>query len=457
MNKHFSYLLDQPRDVFFQKIARSRLDELVDPAGPDLSTPAPEVMSFAKIAMQVDRDLRRLEKTAGPGSDAGMTKRAMAYFEVACDNVEMDAREAATLFDKCAAAGIDRDVSSLRDELMAFVPDQMHPELFGDINKVAVDLVHEAALIKEALFSPKLIGQAIGGAAKWTGAKAVRGAEHVGAFGRSIAAKPGAIGRSLSGKAKSLTGGVKQKWYNWRAEGSRRGAQRASQDLAKVRKTGYQRGTSLGAAQQRGSATAKADLFAAREQKHLAKEQSFRQKAQAQGAEPQFQGVKEQVAAGTGYKPQYTGKAGKTGATGAADDAAQAANKPMPNQTTTTTAKPPTEGAQTAAQAAEKKGPIGVVDENNQIRPAGTGKKGTGTEGPEPAAKSTPDAPRNVEPPPPEVVANPTLKGAYDKIVAGEPITRAEKGKLIDAGVKAAIGYRVVMGQGAISGGEGLV
>ena len=86
--------------------------------------------------------------------------------------------------------------------------------------------------------------------------------------------------------------------------------------------------------------------------------------------------------------------------------------------------------------------------------------KGTGTDGPAPkpdtakTTSGTPDLPASA---PAAVKADPKLGESWKKMTSGKPLTPEERGGLISAGIKGAIGYRLLAGKGAVTGGEGVI
>jgi hypothetical protein len=80
---------------------------------------------------------------------------------------------------------------------------------------------------------------------------------------------------------------------------------------------------------------------------------------------------------------------------------------------------------------------------------------------PKTKAPDTPDAPKTKAPEGTPAAAadgaKPTLSGMLEKYRSGTPFSAAEKAHAKIQAAKGVVGYRMIMGKGAVSGGEGLI
>lgn len=420
MNRHFDFLFTDQSEEFFQKFAMADV-------GIPATIPAPVAMTktasaktgFEKMASRLDRDLGIL-KTAGQcGTGFGMCKRADAYIRVLLSNVNLTPAEFGEVFDKVAGEAIDTDLNESWVELSAECPEELHPWLEHELTKLARGMVQDAMMEKEAIVFGLL---ARGGAKLLSGVSKVRaGAAGVKAVVKSI---PGRGVASVS----SVRGALG-------AKGASSQMKNIQSRISAIKGTGvYQR-------------AARKNLQAQFAKQHARKGRALRRQSAAD------EKLRSYGDKGFTLKPaerKFIGLKGPKSAQPGAPAGTTMAGKPPPKLDDIAAAKQ----KQTAATAEKAQAELRVLQ-------GGKGKgKGTGTDGPAPKSAPKPDSTKTTDLPasaPDAVKADPKLGESWKKMTAGKPLTPEERGGLISAGIKAAIGYRLLTGKGAVTGGEGVI
>lgn len=381
MNKHFQYLTEEPSREFFQKVAENHLAASgIKPVGPELSRSAPDPVSFAKVAMQADRDLARLVKVANAGEEAGASRRSMAYFDAVTSRVSMDANEMASLFDKCAATGLEADISAAYQSLIDEFP-EFQEKIAADLSELAFDMAEEAAFEKEAF---RALAAGVGGAwkamrARGVAAKAMRQQKKL----RAVRIKTQKKLEGVRGKQHALevapaaTGGVVRKAFS------------------------HARGQS-----QKAGLTAR---------QHKLEQRLARTRQSLSGARGQRAAAVGQQRAAAGLPPVTP--VARTGAqnTTATSSLPVAGTKPPTPPTTTTPSTTQGGAADAAARAAQPPKPPPT--------PKGEGPKAPGAAPP----TTAPEA----------VKESPGLWASWKKWTRGEKLTPEERSGLINVGVMA--------------------
>jgi hypothetical protein len=179
MNRHFSYLLEENDNEFFDKIAHER--NLKHAHRPNItSAPRAEMQKVAamdKLAARVDSDIEIIKMAGQSGGNFGAIIRGNDYMNQLLDRGLVSQEVGDELFDKVAGATIEHDVSIIESELAEI---SGHPEWakFAAAD-IGTDLVEAMMLEKEAFLAAAPAMARLG-----LGAKVVRG---LGKPGRSIA------------------------------------------------------------------------------------------------------------------------------------------------------------------------------------------------------------------------------------------------------------------------------
>lgn len=398
MTDHFAYLLEDETADFFQKeaciIADSQMSTMTKTASREASR---ESYSFEKISSRVDGDLFML-KTAGPcGIAMGMSKRASSYFDHILDESNLDADEIDVIFDKIASESISVDLSAAREELykLAGGDSELLAAIDEEIGFVGFNMAKLATIEKEAIIAAAKALMAAGRSS--TKALAGRG---VRAVKKGVRAAPSVAKKGITAPLRAA------------AKASRSIASKARQarlGLAERRLKGIGRGLKSGFAV-KGTAGSKA----------------FRKSLQeSRGKELAHVG---KLMKNPKYQAAATTKRTAVKATTANRKAGQITqSQKRQSQTATRTKK-----GLTAAKGAAK-------------APAKT---------PQPATK-TPQTPTKTVAEGAKVKLGDAAKKMRDQ--GWGSLSGDEKQKLINAGLAGVVGHRVVMGKGAVTGGEGIV
>jgi len=387
MNKHFSYLLDEQSDSFFQKVAMRQAEQVhrvrvPRPEPEPIEKQASAPSDFEKIAGRIDRDLYIL-KTAGPcGFNGGMTKRADAYIDVLLTNNNLSIEEFGEIFDKVAAESIEGDLQAAYEQACSQLPEDEHWIVEQTLAKVGHQMTEYALLEKQAIAAAAgrlLLGGAkrLGGLMSGAGTTAAKmRASAAGA--KSIAgSRLTAAGKQIARPFKATARGGKALGREFRA--GRRGAILGSEaELLKARQ----------AARAISTAPGKAGEYARAAEKSLSKSIPEAQrkatdllKANRPPKPPQ---VIVRRGGGAGAAPKGTaGPAKTTSETVTAKTQADTAKTQMETQ----------RGAEKAREAAE--GSVTPISSAPGYKPP----KGTGTDGAarQPKPESTPKAMPNQE------------------------------------------------------------
>ena len=203
MSKHFSYLVRDESENFFQKVAFQE-------AGIAPSRPAPREMAkqasfasdFEKVASRLDRDLGILKSAGACGTSFGMCKRANAYIEVLLTNTDLSSDEFSQVFDKIAASAIEADLNASWQELSPECPEEYLPWLEGEFAKVGYMLASEAEMEKQAIVG---ILRAIGGGLAKT-PQAISRTRAAAAGARAVVKTPGTVVKGGVGKLRGAAG-----------------------------------------------------------------------------------------------------------------------------------------------------------------------------------------------------------------------------------------------------------
>ena len=429
MSKHFSYLVDDESEDFFQKVAFQEAG--VAPARaapPEMKKEASFTSDFEKVASRLDRDLGIIKSAGQCGMNGGMVKRASAYLDAVASNSNLSPEEFGEIFEKVAGDAIQTDLDYCFQQICQDLPDAYHEDVALGLAKIGYDAAAEATLIKEAVLAG--VGRWLGsmavksrvgaGAAKGLGGLAAReggkaalkGAKGVGYVAGSplyVGYKAGqlgvkglrSVGRGIASKAKKLKAGVSS---GVRAETKARSAAAAAMKPAGKIEKAIAEGGKKSLKKQR-SAIAGADL------RKMTKGKVDVPKELAGTTAVGRQSAKSTAAQAEKNMSQITRDKG-------AKDAAAAAKVPK--------APDAPKGAQPNAGAPDA---------------------------PKMTVKPAPDGIK----PPPEVAGNPALMATFNKWTSGGKLTAAEAGKLKGTALKGALGFRVLTGKGAITGGEGVV
>jgi hypothetical protein len=448
---HFSYLLTDESNDFFQKIAveeaTSSIRATTQVTGSMVKKAAAgSVSAFEKVASRLDRDLGMLKHAGACGVNAGMQKRANAYMNVLVSETELTCEEYGQIFDKVASEAIEVDLAAARDQLCADQPAEFHYLVDEVLLKIGHELVELALMEKEAgklSFLKKLVGKV---APVVTGGGNVRAG--LAGAGKMLAGKGGRVlqeaGHKIQ-KAKHWAGTPVRKLQKWR-EGRITSAPTKLQ--AKIDKLTPMAvpGTAKG-----DVATGMKGSFEKQKVKAEAKRRSFLDKKEKKLDAGWDDGVKTTATPGgqrsaptaTGEKKiQQSEQSRQTGAS----DAAAAAQPKAPK-------------APEAPKGPGESGPIPISSHPNH-----PSNKGTGTDGPAPKVKAEPDAGSsmtNIPASPPGGAEGKSegFMSSWKKLSEGgwKGLNPAEKGTLIRGGVTAAMVGRAVTGHGVVTGGEGLI
>jgi len=417
MTDHFSYLYEDDAGDFFQKQACEAADEALPRADEIVKTasaPTADAYSFEKVAARLEQDLFIL-KTAGPcGIDMGMNKRAAVYMDHIIDECDMDVEQFDSLFDKVAAEAIQTDLAAAKAELYKLAGDDiiLQAAIDEEINFIGFNMAKLANMEKEALIGA---------------ARAMLAAGRAG--GKSALRRAGTAIRKAPGQATRATGRAVAAPF--------KGVARAGRGIASK-----YRQARIGLAERRLSSTNRA-LKGGFARKGTEGSKAFRKSLQetrgkAQGnlgklmKDPKYQAAAQtRRTSAKARKAKQGAKADKSKADMAAD------------------AKKGQEGAGAAANLPKDpkvNTPAKTKDPSKTKDKASNDQKSPGKDS-ERAAGETADG------------AGVTLSGSAKKMrdSGWGSLSGEEKQKLINAGVVGAVGHRMIMGKGAITGGEGIV
>ena len=176
MNKHFSYLLEEDDNEFFDKIAHEKNRRLAHRPAPTPAREWQKVASMDKLAARVESDIEIIKMAGESGGNFGAILRGCDYVNQLLDRGLVNQENGSHLFDKVAGATIEHDVSLIEAELAEI---SGYPEWakFAAAD-IGTDLV-EAMLFEKEAFLAAPVAARLG-----LGAKIVRG---LGKPGRSIA------------------------------------------------------------------------------------------------------------------------------------------------------------------------------------------------------------------------------------------------------------------------------
>jgi hypothetical protein len=430
MNKHFSYLLDEPAQDFFMKAAGDAAERIygisaADPAPMEKKASAPPKSSFEKVASRLDRDLGILKTAGSCGWDLGMCKRADAYVDVLLSNCHLSPDEFGELFDKIAAESIQTDLEAAYRQSCSGLEAELHPMVERHLAKLGYDLAGIAMMEKEA-FAGRLIAGAGKMLGKWRGG---RGMGYAARGERGIAGGAAAVKNVARGEAAiagSAARGLKERVvapFRQGAANYRAARATAAKDSAKAlgkEMQGYRQQMKMHAP---GSA-----------QHDVAKAALGKGSQQAKKI----------------YGPQTPKAPAATPSTAAAPAGTTAPSKPPAESLSATSQTKQVKAEGEAARAQSEASKAAKTPSNDNVIPI---RKSTGTDGPAPkpqdAPKSKPDvAPENipaVSPAAAEAAGAP--KGVIEKLKTEgwNSLTGAEK---LQAAAGAYVGGKVVFGDG---------
>jgi hypothetical protein len=150
MSDHFKYLLEEPSHDFFQKVAHEQV------VGTLFAPPPLRIVPFDKTASaeilldhKVDQALLMLESTGPIGLDFGMCKRASVYLHHLGSDGTIDDATFLDVFNKVAAAAIEKDFEAGLEQLCADLPKSLHAEANRQLSKIAGKLVKTANILEE--------------------------------------------------------------------------------------------------------------------------------------------------------------------------------------------------------------------------------------------------------------------------------------------------------------------
>jgi len=423
MNPHFAYLLADKNHDFFQKVAFSAVPAWQAPAG------------FEKFAQELDRDIGILKTAAArSGDDLAMSHRADAYVDTTLLDLEADQFGGA--FDKVASAAIETDIDRARREFYKLAGNQRTRAWVNDrLNKLGYEMAKLAEQEKRAL----LAGLLARGAAAKAGAKA---------FGTKALAAPAKGWAALKAAPTALKSGVKAVGRGIAApfRGAANVARRArlgmaSGEIKGIRNTLAKPGMAGDVAKMSpGKAAYKESLEQSLKKgkenvRGLMQNPKYREAVKARNVKNIRSAQKVQGAERAELARVEKAKA-KTEA-GRADAAVQAADAAAP---------PVAPAAPAAASTGTKGGKKGKK-----------GKKGKQDSGPELNPSGTP-LPENTAPASGEVKEKGFFHPAEKAIGSGyKSLSAEEKADLWKKGLGGALGYRMLTGKGAVTGGEGVI
>jgi len=438
MSKHFSYLVDDESGTFFQKVAAQEAG--IAPARaapPEMEKQASFASEFEKVASRLDQHMGIIKAAGQCGLNGGMEKRAGAYLDALLNKTSLSPGEFSDIFDKVAAEAIQVDLEAAYAQACSNLPVEYHGEAEQILMKCGSELVKLSQIEKEA------IAAFLGRVGKWVSkgrgvAKASQGTTS--AVGRAAHA----AGKPIRSAKKSVDAGL-----NKVREGVRKGKvsarNSARANLAKLEGTAANMTGKVTNAQRAGARAA-----------------IPKAKAEIGKIQGQLGGLQ-----GVAKAQRETARWGKGGSrlspTRQAEKTLRGTKSGVPKELAGTTAVGRRSAAASKATTTAKKNIANIEREGIKAETAAATKvtppKTPKTPEPPKATKpGTPDAPKTG--PGAEAAADaaaPTLSGISAKWKAGEPLTQLEKRHAMMQAAKGVVGYRVIAGKGALSGGEGLV
>jgi len=418
MTNHFSYLYEDDEKDFFQDLAKeaaeAELPRANVPVVKTASAKSSNVNGFEKVASRLENDLF-IVKTAGPsGICLGAVRRGLGHFDNIINQVDMDAEQAAELFDKVAAETIQHDLEIARAELYKLGGEEYSEWIDDEIRGAGLELVKAAELDKEAL-----LGLARTFRAAKTGLEATKGL-------------------GFAARTKSVMGAPRRAWNARRVE-----VANAARDTAKVR---------LGKAEKQLEGV---QAKAVAEQKKLSRLPAGLRAQVGPGITARSERA---VQKATGQVEKRTGQLEKARTKhidrkdiqqGKAPRSKQPKVEAEPTKPAAGTAPEPSAAAQQRDKL-QRNQEMSEVERQRSAEQAGNAAKGTeaGGKGESRAAASEGAAGEGA-----------TLKGSYEKMrdQGWGSLSGAEKQKLINAGLATVVGHRVILGKGLVTGGEGLI
>lgn len=435
MNNHFSYLIDDA--AFFHKVACERAE--ADGARPrklatSMIKKASSQSSFEKWASRLDSDLAMLKEVGEYGANAGMMKRADAYFDWISSQGDLSRQELALLFDKIAAEAIQTDLDAIYAEATSIAPEHEHWIVERTLAKVGHEMAHYALLEKQASFGTAA-GELLSGEGRMLGrlrAGAAGGAEvakaGLSAAGRGVARGVSGLGEGIAAGAKGIGRQIA------------RPAKYLAEEGAKFRSLRRARGLEA-------PLRIEKDLQTAR----LAEKDKGLRGIAARGASKSLE------------KQLGAAKAKQRGILGA--EAGGALFPPKPKKLLApSTEQIATTGGRPAGTTAEGIKPTTTqeIAKSRQMKTQLETEKGQekAREAAKlPREKRKASAPNEKPPTPPEGIKGPELMATWKKLTTKgwKSLTQEERGAMIRAGVTGAAAYRVATGKGVVTGGEGLI
>ena len=399
MSDHFSYLYDDNESDFFQKQANAVADEALPRADEIVKTASPvsrEAYSLEKMASRLEQDLFIVKTAGDSGFNMGAQSRASSYMTKFAERMDIEEDVAEVVFDRFMAGAIEHDLGIVRDELYKLADDESRPWVDSEIAAAGIDLVEAAQMEKAACVAGI--------------AKAIRASKGLGAAAR-VKAVASAPRRSV------------REWRAGRAGAKRSKANVRLQKAQKKLETMKTRAT---------AATVKAGKLPAGLRRDVGPGVAGRTKRRVDKATAKVQKRESQL-----EKAKIKHIDRKDIAQGKAPRSKQA---PVETKPTTGTKQTDDITRKKTEQTAKDKS---VQDDLKETTKTPKNSKNQ-------AAES--DAPGGAG-------GDATLGSSYKKMRDGGwgSLSGAEKQKLINAGLAGVVGHRVVMGQGAVTGGKGII
>jgi hypothetical protein len=400
MSKHFGYLFEEPAQDFFQKVAEAQAAVPFRRSAP-MQKLASHGSDFEKVASRLDQDLYIIKTAGDSGVGLGTCRRAISYIEKLGQQTSMEDEEFAAIFDKVAGEAIWNDLSIARDVLTDGLPEEWVDVVDGELSSVGAELTKAASLDKEALLGRTLfraLGKARAGISGLAGGSA-----------RAVASGAGKLNAAINPFTKARRAARLEKsvaLHGQRIKDLSKDIESAKGALETARKSG------AGSFRIGGLESGLKSL-----EGRLAKQVS--------------QGPKIEEKSKKAFNLRLRATGGK--AVSEDDVSSFLSNRPAPSAQRRPDITPP-------APAVEK--------QTDQLKTEMKADAAKASDQAADAAKGTADA-----------AVAPTLKGSYEKLrdQGWGALSGSEKQKLINAGVVAAIGGRVLTGQGVVTGGEGVV